>query len=133
MFVRSAAGLCSLGCAGTGACLFTFIFVMNGIMLPRLYRLIRLNKPTVLPVCFFALVNTCGCKFGIKVLATILSPLIGDFLFKVPSIAVLPTVLMGSMLLTLITKCVTSHFHGVAVPTLLKAIVTCRIINALVR
>lgn len=131
--VRASTGLCSLPFNGMGACLFILLFITKGVTLPRLYRLIPTNNPALLPVCFFALVTTCGCNFGMNLLATLLSPIVGRLLFTVPTTTILPTVLVGSNLLTKATTLTTHCTGGVSLLTLLNMVLSCRVVNATFR
>lgn len=75
------------------------LFVVGNIALPQLCHLVRLGGPTLLPIYFFTLV--AAYKYGWKVglLTAVASPLVNSLLFAMPAPAVLPAILVKSLLL----------------------------------
>ena len=77
------------------------LFVIGNILLPQLLHLIPQGGMTWLPIYFFTL--TGAYKYGWKVglLTAIASPLLNSVLFGMPAPAVLPAILLKSVLLAL--------------------------------
>ena len=79
--------------------LFSVLFVAGNILLPQLCHLLPMGGPTLLPIYFFTLI--AAYKFGIRVglLTAVLSPVVNHLLFAMPAAAVLPAILIKSVLL----------------------------------
>lgn len=79
--------------------LFAGLFIVGNIALPQLCHLIPGGGLTWLPIYFFTLI--AAYKYGIRVglLTAILSPLVNYLLFGMPTLALLPAILIKSSLL----------------------------------
>ena len=75
------------------------IFVAGNVVLPQLFHLFPSGGTTWLPIYFFTLIG--AYKYGWKagLLTAIASPLVNSWLFGMPAPAVLPAILMKSLLL----------------------------------
>lgn len=80
---------------------FCLLFIAGNILLPQLCHLIPDGGKILLPIYFFTLI--AGYKFGLKVglLTAVLSPLCNYLLFGMPSLAVLPVLLVKSSFLAI--------------------------------
>lgn len=80
---------------------FGALFIAGNILLPQLCHLIPDGGKILLPIYFFTLI--AGYKFGLKVglLTAVLSPLCNYLLFGMPSLAVLPVLLVKSSFLAM--------------------------------
>lgn len=96
---------------------FVWLFATGNLILPQLCHLIPSGGQMLLPIYFFTLI--ASYKFGLRVgLATaILSPLLNSLLFGMPPLAILPVILIKSVLLAIIAAYVAftcerlSFFH----------------------
>ena len=81
---------------------FVWLFATGNLILPQLCHLIPSGGQMFLPIYFFTLV--ASYKFGLRVrfAKAILSPVLNAFLFGMPPVAVLPIILIKSVLLALI-------------------------------
>lgn len=88
-----------LSAANVRTYLFAILFVAGNILLPQLCHLVPEGGKILLPIYFFTLIG--AYKFGLRVglLTAILSPLCNYFLFGMPSLVVLPVLLVKSSLL----------------------------------
>lgn len=79
--------------------LFALLFIVGNIALPQICHLVPGGGLTWLPIYFFTLI--AAYKYGLRVglLTAILSPLLNSVLFGMPSVAVLPEILIKSTLL----------------------------------
>jgi hypothetical protein len=79
--------------------LFALLFIAGNIALPQICHLAPGGGLTWLPVYFFTLI--AAYKYGLRVglLTAILSPLLNSVLFGMPSVEVLPGILIKSTLL----------------------------------
>jgi len=79
--------------------LFATIFVAGNIIAPQLAHFVPQGGFIFLPIYFFTLI--AAYKYGLKVglLTALLSPLINHLLFGMPPVAVLPAILVKSVLL----------------------------------
>lgn len=80
---------------------FCLLFIAGNILLPQLCHLIPDGGKILLPIYFFTLI--AGYKFGLKagLLTAVLSPLCNYLLFGMPSLAVLPVLLVKSSFLAI--------------------------------
>ncbi len=79
--------------------LFATLFVVGNIVAPQLAHLVPQGGFIFLPIYFFTLI--AAYKYGLKVglLTALLSPIINHLLFGMPPMAVLPAILIKSVLL----------------------------------
>lgn len=87
---------------------FVWVFATGNIILPQLCHLVPSGGRMLLPIYFFTLI--ASYKFGLRVgLATaILSPVLNSMLFGMPAAAMLPVILVKSVLLAIIATYVAS-------------------------
>ena len=79
--------------------LFATLFVVGNIVAPQLAHFVPQGGFIFLPIYFFTLI--AAYKYGLKVglLTALLSPVINHLLFGMPPLAVLPAILIKSVLL----------------------------------
>lgn len=102
--------------------LMAAVFICANLLLPQLVHLIPQGGVTWLPIYFFTLVAACKFGWRVGIVTAMASPLLNWALFAMPAAAVLPAVLMKSVLLATIAATVTSRTGKVTLP-LLTAIV----------
>lgn len=97
--MKSTVKLYSLNYTEVQTYLTALMFVAGNIVLPQLFHLFPAGGTTWLPIYFFTLIG--AYKYGWKagLLTAIASPLINSWLFGMPAPAVLPAILMKSVLL----------------------------------
>ena len=79
--------------------LFATLFVVGNIVAPQIAHLVPQGGFIFLPIYFFTLI--AAYKYGLKVglITALLSPIINHLLFGMPPLAVLPAILIKSVLL----------------------------------
>ena len=121
----------NLGLSELKTYLFVFLFVTGNILLPQLCHLIPDGGKVFLPIYFFTLI--ASYKYGVKVglMTAVLSPVINSLLFGMPALAVLPAILVKSVVLALTASFVATKTHKVSLINLLIVILTYQCIGTL--
>lgn len=81
--------------------LMTALFVVGNILLPQLCHLLPQGGLTLLPIYFFTLIAAYKFGWQVGLLTAVASPLVNSALFGMPAPAVLPSILVKSVLLAL--------------------------------
>lgn len=99
------------------------LFVAGNIVLPQLCHLVPQGGLVWLPIYFFTLV--AAYKFGLTagLLTAVASPLANSLLFGMPAAAMLPIILVKSVLLALAASFIASKVRGVALWAVALAVV----------
>lgn len=102
--------------------LLAALFVAGNIVLPQLFHLLPQGGMIWLPIYFFTLVG--AYKYGWKtgLLTAVCSPLVNSWLFGMPMPAVLPAILLKSVLLALGAGFAASRWKRVTLPILLAVV-----------
>jgi len=103
--------------------LFVLLFVIGNMLLPRLCHIIPGGGLTWLPIYFFTLI--AAYKYGLRVglLTAILSPLINYLLFGMPTIAVLPVVVIKSSLLAAAASYAAYRFGKISLAGIILSVI----------
>lgn len=111
--------------------LFATLFVFGNILLPQLCHLVPNGGHILLPIYFFTLVG--AYKYGMKVglLTAVFSPLINAALFHMPSAAVLPSILLKSVLLALAAGWCAQRYQKVTILTLLLVVLGYQVLGSM--
>lgn len=119
----STVNLYSLNYTEAKTYLWAAAFILGNIALPQLFHLIPQGGMIFLPIYFFTLVG--AYKFGWKVglLTAILSPLINSILFDMPATAVLPNILIKSVVLALVAGFVAQRYQKVTLALLVAVVI----------
>ena len=98
--------------------LVAILFVVGNIVLPQLCHFIPQGGFILLPIYFFTLI--AAYKYGWKVglLTAILSPVINHVLFGMPPMAVLPAILVKSVVLAAVAGVAATKFNKISIPIL---------------
>lgn len=106
------------------------LFVVGNIALPQLCHLVRLGGPTLLPIYFFTLV--AAYKYGWKVglLTAVASPLVNSLLFAMPAPAVLPAILVTSLLLAAAAGFTARRFRRVSLLLLVGVVLFYQVVGS---
>ena len=130
--MESTAKLYALKYTNVNTYLFALLFVVGNILLPQVCHLIYLGGPTWLPIYFFTLIG--AYKYGVRVglLTALLSPVINSWLFGMPALAVLPAILVKSVLLALAAGFMAQHFKRITLGLLAAVVLSYQVIGSLV-
>lgn len=121
--------LYSLDFANVKTYLFATIFVVGNLVLPQLAHFIPQGGLIFLPIYFFTLI--AAYKYGIRVglLTAVLSPLVNNMLFGMPPAAVLPIILIKSVLLAVAAAMAARYFGKVSILGIILAILAYQVIG----
>ena len=91
-------------------CLVAFLFVAGNLLLPQICHLIPQGGVRWLPIYFFTLIGAYKYGWRVGLLTAVVSPLANSFLFGMPLPAVLPVILLKSVLLAVFAGWTASRF-----------------------
>ena len=130
--METSAKLYALKYTDVNTYLFALLFVAGNILLPQLCHLIYLGGPTWLPIYFFTLIG--AYKYGVHVglLTALLSPFINSCLFGMPALAVLPAILVKSVLLALAAGFMAQRFKRITLGSLAIVVLFYQVTGSLV-
>ena len=111
--------------------LTALLFIAGNVMFPQLLHLIPQGGVMWLPIYFFTLIG--ADKYGWKtgLLTAIASPLVNSWLFGMPAPAVVPAILLKSVILALAAGLVAHRFQKISLPLLLAVVLTYQILGTL--
>lgn len=111
--------------------LTALLFIAGNVMFPQLLHLIPQGGVMWLPIYFFTLIG--AYKYGWKtgLLTAIASPLVNSWLFGMPAPAVVPAILLKSVILALAADLVAHRFQKISLPLLLAVVLTYQILGTL--
>lgn len=81
--------------------LFATLFTAGNIALPQLCHLVPQGGLLFQPIYLFTLIATCRWGWRVALLTALVSPLLNTLWFGMPSVAMLPVVLLKSVVLAL--------------------------------
>ena len=107
------------------------LFVFGNIALPQICHIVPQGGMMLLPIYFFTLIG--AYKFGWKVglMTAVLSPIVNSALFGMPIPAVLPAILLKSVLLALAAGYVAHKYKKVTLPLMLATVLTYQMLGTL--
>lgn len=107
------------------------LFIMGNLALPQLCHLIPQGGVTLLPIYFFTLI--AAYKYGWKVglLTAVVSPVLNHLLFGMPPAAVLPAILLKSVLLVAAAGYLAKRVKLVSVPMLALVVLAYQLVGTL--
>ena len=112
--------------------LATALFVIGNIVLPQLCHLIPQGGFMLLPIYFFTLIAAYKYGRSVGLLAAVLSPVVNSMLFGMPAVAVLPSILVKSVLLALIASAVARRTQTVSLLWLAVAVLAYQVAGSLI-
>ncbi|MDO5664810.1 MAG: ECF transporter S component [Bacteroidia bacterium] len=127
--MSTAVKLYSFNLANTKTYLFAALFVLGNLLLPQLAHLVPQGGLIFLPIYFFTLI--AAYKYGIHVglLTAVLSPLANNLLFGMPPSAVLPAIIVKSVILAIAAAMAAKHFGKVSFLGILLAILAYQVVG----
>lgn len=114
MNCKTSATVYSFGYREVKTYVMAALFVAGNIVLPQLCHLVPQGGFVWLPIYFFTLI--AAYKYGLTagLLTAVLSPVVNSALFGMPAAAVLPVILVKSVLLAIAAAFIASHVGRVA-------------------
>ncbi|MGM9846165.1 MAG: ECF transporter S component [Muribaculaceae bacterium] len=107
------------------------LFVIGNILLPQLFHLLPDGGKIWLPIYFFTLVGAYKYGWRVGLLTAVASPLINSWLFGMPAAAVLPAILLKSVLLAIAAGVVSARSGKVTLLTTALVVLIYQAIGAL--
>lgn len=123
--MESTTKLYSLNYTNANTYLFAFVFIVGNVVLPQLCHLVHLGGPAMLPIYFFTLIGAYKYGFKVGMLTAVLSPL-------VPSVTILPAILVKSVLLALVAGYMADRFRKITIPALLGTVMAYQVVGTLI-
>ena len=114
--------LYSLGYSQTKTYLAAALFMVGNIALPQLFHLVPQGGITWLPIYFFTLIGAYKYGWKVGLLTAVLSPIINSSLFGMPMPAVLPAILLKSVLLAIAAGWAAQRFGRISIPVLVGVV-----------
>lgn len=123
--------LYSLDYSNAKTYLAALLFVFGNIALPQAFHLVPQGGITWLPIYFFTLIG--AYKYGWKVgfLTAIFSPVVNSLLFGMPHVAVLPSILLKSVLLAIASAVAAHRYQRISLGILFVVVITYQVIGTL--
>lgn len=111
---------------------FAALFVVGNIVLPQLCHLIPQGGLIWLPIYFFTLI--AAYKYGLKVglLTAVVSPIVNHLMFGMPAAAMLPIILIKSILLAIAAASAAHYFKRVSLLGVVLAVVAYQAVGMIV-
>ncbi len=81
--------------------LLAFAFVVGNVVMPQLFHAIPQGGMIWLPIYFFTLIGAFKYGWKVGLMTAVASPIVNHLLFGMPMLAVLPAILIKSVLLAL--------------------------------
>lgn len=108
------------------------LFVVGNILLPQLCHLVPDGGFILLPIYFFTLIG--AYKYGWKagLLIAIFSPLVNSLLFSMPAPAVLPAIMVKSVLLAVAAGLAANYFKRISIPILALVVISYQVVGTLI-
>lgn len=119
----------SLSLSNSKTYLLATLFVLGNLVLPQLAHLIPNGGFILLPIYFFTLIAAYRYGFFVGMLTAILSPLINSLLFGMPPVAVLPAIMIKSVILVIAASVASKHFGKVSLLGIILAILAYQFIG----
>ncbi len=121
--------LYTLSLNNTKTYLIATVFVVCNLLMPQLAHLVPQGGFIFLPIYFFTLI--AAYKYGIHVgiLTALLSPIANNLLFGMPPTAVLPAIIIKSVILAIAAAVAAKHFGKVSLIGILLAILAYQLIG----
>lgn len=111
--------------------LFAALFVAGNIVLPQLCHLLPQGGMILLPIYFFTLIGAYKYGWKVGLLTAVASPLVNSALFGMPAAAVLPALLLKSVLLAVAAGFVAQRFNRVSLSLLLLVVLFYQVFGTL--
>ncbi|WP_298648748.1 ECF transporter S component [uncultured Proteiniphilum sp.] len=121
--------LYSLNLSNTKTYLFATIFIVGNLLLPQLAHLVPQGGLIFLPIYFFTLIAAYKYGMHVGLLTAVLSPLANHLLFGMPPVAVLPAIMIKSVLLAIAAALAAKYAGKVSLPAILLAILAYQLIG----
>src|SRR5574344_2020501 len=111
--------------------LFAALFIVGNILFPQLCHLLPMGGWIFLPIYFFTLVGAYKYGMTVGLLTAVLSPLVNSLLFGMPAMAVLPSILVKSVLLAIAAGYIAHRYQRVSIVALVVVVLAYQVVGTL--
>lgn len=109
--------------------LFATLFAIGNLLLPQLAHLIPQGGFIFLPIYFFTLIAAYRYGIHVGMLTAVLSPLANNLIFGMPPTAVLPAILIKSVILAIAAALLAKRFGKISLLAIFLAIIAYQFIG----
>jgi hypothetical protein len=114
------------------AYLLSGAFILGNLLLPQLCHLTPYGGKVLLPIYFFTLIAAYKFGWQVGIATAVLSPLVNSALFGMPPAAVLPFILVKSLLLAVAAAVVAAKTQKLSILHLLAVVLAYQTVGSLV-
>ena len=107
------------------------LFIVGNILFPQLFHLMPQGGIIWLPIYFFTLIGAYKYGWKVGLLTAILSPIINSLFFDMPAPAVLPAILLKSILLAITAGWAAQRFGRISIPVLIGVVLIYQAVGTL--
>lgn len=107
------------------------LFVIGNLLLPQLFHLVPQGGMRWLPIYFFTLVGAYKYGWRVGLLTAVASPIANSWIFGMPMPAVLPSILLKSVLLAMAAGIAASRFKRVSVLLLVAVVLAYQVVGTM--
>lgn len=125
------AKLYTLGYAEAKTYVAALLFILGNIILPQIFHLVPQGGMTWLPIYFFTLIGAYKYGWKVGLLTAVLSPVVNSALFGMPMPAVLPAILLKSVLLAVAAGFAASHYKKASLALLIGVVLSYQVVGTL--
>ena len=118
-----------LSLGNTKTYMLASLFVLGNLLFPQLAHLIPQGGFIFLPIYFFTLIAAYRYGLFVGMLTAIASPLINSMFFGMPPVAVLPAIMIKSVVLVIAACLAAKHFGKVSFLGVLLAVLAYQFIG----
>ena len=118
-----------LSLGNTKTYMLASLFVLGNLLFPQLAHLIPQGGFIFLPIYFFTLIAAYRYGLFVGMLTAIASPLINSMFFEMPPVAVLPAIMIKSVVLVIAACLAAKHFGKVSFLGVLLAVLAYQFIG----
>lgn len=105
------------------------LFVAGNLALPQLCHAVHMGGPTWLPIYFFTLVGAYKYGWRVGLLTALASPLLNSVLFGMPLPAMLPAIVLKSLLLAGAAGFAAARFRRASLPLLAAVVLAYQVVG----
>ncbi|MCH5242412.1 MAG: ECF transporter S component [Muribaculaceae bacterium] len=111
---------------------FAVLFVIGNIVLPQICHLVPDGGFIFLPIYFFTLIGAYKYGWKVGLLTALASPLVNHILFGMPPLAVLPSIIIKSVILAFAASFIANKFRTVTLLHLLTVVLLYQIAGSFI-
>lgn len=108
------------------------LFIAGNVLLPMLCHLVPNGGLTLLPIYFFTLVGAYKYGMTVGLLTAVLSPLVNSLLTGMPPVAVLPSILIKSVLLACAASLMARYAKSASLGLMLAVVLGYQIVGSVI-